>query len=67
MKRSTSRLLTLLEVQTLTGKKVSTWRKAVAEKKVPYVRLGRSVRIPKEFIDQLIEDGWHDPIDGKEV
>ncbi len=62
MKRSTSRLMTLLEVQTLTGKKVSTWRKAIAEKKVPYVRLGRSIRVPQEFVERLIEEGWHDPV-----
>ncbi len=66
MKRSTTKLLTLAELQAKTGKKVSTWRKAIAEKKIPYVRLGRSIRVPQEFLDRLIEDGWHDPIDGKE-
>lgn len=66
LKRSTTKLLTLAELQAKTGKKISTWRKAIAEKKIPYVRLGRSIRVPQEFLDRLIEDGWHDPIERKE-
>lgn len=56
------RLLTLIECERLTGRKVSTWRKEIALRRIPHVRIGRSVRIPEEFIEQLIRDGWADPI-----
>ena len=61
MDKSTKRLLTLMECETRTGRKVSTWRKAIARREIPYVHLGRSVRIPEEFIEDLIQKGWHDP------
>jgi excisionase family DNA binding protein len=63
MKRSTQRLLTLSECEALTGRKVSTWRKAIAQRRIPFVRLGRSVRIPQEVVDKLIQQGWHDPVE----
>ena len=62
MEKTTKRLLTLMECETRTGRKVATWRKAIARREIPFVHLGRSVRIPEEFIDALIKDGWHDPV-----
>ena len=56
-------LLTLVEAEARTRRKVSTWRRDIRLRRVPYVRLGRQVRIPGEFIDQMIAAGWHEPID----
>ena len=64
MDKSTKRLLTLMECETQTGRKVSTWRKAIARREIPFVRIGRSVRIPQEFIEDLVTKGWRDPIEG---
>lgn len=63
MDKSTKRLLTLMECESLTGRKVSTWRKAIAKREIPFVRIGRSVRIPQEFIDDLVMKGWRDPVE----
>ena len=63
MERSTKQLLTLMECEARTGRKVSTWRKAIARREIPFVRLGRSVRIPQEVVEELIQSGWQDPIE----
>jgi hypothetical protein len=60
---TSGQLLTLVEAEARTKRKVSTWRKDIRLRKVPYVRLGRSVRIPEEFIDQMIAKGWQEPIE----
>ena len=61
--RTSSQLLTVNQAEERTGRKASTWRKDILLKRVPYVRLGtRCVRIPREVIDQMIKDGWHDPV-----
>ena len=62
MEKVSRRLLTLSECEVRTGRKVSTWRKAIARREIPFVHLGRSVRIPVEFVDDLIEKGWREPI-----
>jgi excisionase family DNA binding protein len=62
MDKSTKRLLTLMECESRTGRKVSTWRKAIAKREIPFVRIGRSVRIPQEFIEDLVSKGWRDPV-----
>ncbi len=62
MKRTTEKLLTVFELEQLTGRKVSTWRKAISEKRIPVVRLGRSVRVPIEAVQRMIDEGWRDPI-----
>ena len=55
-------LLTLREAEAMTKRKVATWRKDIRLRKVPYVRLGRQVRIPREYVEQLISEGWHEPV-----
>lgn len=62
MERSTQRLLTLMECESRTGRKVATWRKAIARREIPFVRIGRSVRIPQEFIEDLVTKGWREPV-----
>ncbi len=66
--RTSSQLLTVSQAEELTGRKASTWRKDILLRRVPYVRLGqRSVRIPREVIDRMIEEGWRDPVEPEEA
>lgn len=62
MKVGTQRLLTLSEAEAMTGRKVSTWRKDILRKRIAAVKLGRSVRIPIEAIEDLIQEGYRAPI-----
>ena len=50
-----TKLLTLRECSELTGHKVSTWRAWVLRKRVPYHKVGRSVRIAEEDLQKIIE------------
>jgi hypothetical protein len=62
--RESARLLTVFEAQARTGRRVSSWRKDILERKIPYVKLGRSVRIPVEVVDKIIAQGWREPVKG---
>ena len=59
--RTSRQLLTVAEAEIRTKRKASTWRSDILLGKIPYVKIGRSVRIPIEVVDQMIRDGWHDP------
>ena len=59
---SSRRLVTVFEAQHMTGRKASTWRRDILLRRIPYVKLGRSVRIPIEVIDDLIKEGWRERI-----
>ena len=59
--RSSERLLTVQQAEARTGRKAATWRRDILTKKIPYVKLGRSVRVPVEVIDRLIAEGWREP------
>ena len=63
MRRTSQKLLTVYELEEMTGRKVSTWRKAIAQRRIPVVRIGRSVRVPAEYLERLIEQGWRDPVE----
>jgi hypothetical protein len=56
MKRH-GRLLTLQEAEQITGRKVATWRKDIFLRKIDVVKIGRSVRIPEEVLEAIIEKG----------
>ncbi len=58
MNGKTMRLLTVYEAEKLTGRKAATWRKDIARRTVPSVRIGRQVRIPLEAIEQIIREGY---------
>ena len=58
--KTSGKLLTVFEAEARTGRKASTWRRDILTKKIPYVKLGRSVRIPAEVIDRLIAKGWRE-------
>ena len=58
MDGKTKQLLTVYEAETLTGRRAATWRKDLLHRKIPYVRIGRQVRIPIEVIEQLVREGY---------
>ena len=62
MKTQSRRLLTVDEAAELTRRKAATWRRDILERKVAYVKLGRSVRIPIEVVDDMIQKGWREPV-----
>ena len=62
MMKNSRELLTIPEAAMRTKRKPSTWRSDILLKKIPYVKIGRQVRIPVEVVDQMIRDGWRDPL-----
>jgi len=53
------RLLTVFEAEALTGRKASTWRRDILEKRIPVIRLGRrQVRIQLSVIQKMIRQGF---------
>ncbi len=65
VEKTSKRLVTVFEAEARTGRKASTWRRDILLRRVPYVKIGRSVRIPVEAVDALIAQGWRDPINGQ--
>ena len=53
-----SQLLTVQEVASRLGLKVATIRRRVLERKIGYVKNGRSVRIPVEIVEKMIHEGY---------
>jgi hypothetical protein len=62
MEKVSKKLLTVFEAEARTGRKASSWRRDILLRRVSYVKIGRSVRIPAEAVDALIAKGWRDPI-----
>ncbi|MCA9470242.1 MAG: hypothetical protein KC643_33000 [Nitrospira sp.] len=62
MYKTIQKLLTLRECESRTGRKVATWRKAIARREISFVRLGRSIRIPEEVLHQMIAQGYRPAI-----
>lgn len=56
------RLVSVFEAERISGLRAGTWRKYIAQRRVPYVKIGRAVRIPRSAIEALIKKGWHEPI-----
>lgn len=63
-RKGSKQLLTVNQCEERTGRKTSSWRRDILERKIPYVKLGRSVRIPVEVVDKIIEQGWREPVKG---
>jgi hypothetical protein len=57
-KKNPGRLVSVFEAEELTGRKASTWRRDILEKRVAVVRIGRQVRIPMSEIERLIQSGY---------
>jgi excisionase family DNA binding protein len=53
-----SQLLTVEEVAMRLGLKVATIRRRILERKIDYVKNGRSVRIPLEAVERIIDQGY---------
>jgi excisionase family DNA binding protein len=52
---ATGKLLTLRECSERTAHKESTWRAWILNRKVPYFKVGRSVRVAEGDLEQMIE------------
>jgi excisionase family DNA binding protein len=50
-------LLTVAEAAELLNVKEPTIRAWIARRKLAYTKLGRSVRIPRDAIEQMVRDG----------
>lgn len=51
----TGKLLTLHECASRTGMKVSTWRAWILRRRVPYHKIGRSIRVAEVDLEKLLE------------
>ncbi|MBV8478647.1 MAG: helix-turn-helix domain-containing protein [Acidobacteria bacterium] len=49
------RLLTLRECSHRTGHRESTWRAWVLHRKIPFYKVGKSVRVAEADLEQIIE------------
>lgn len=56
-KEATGRLLTVEEAALRLSVKPATVRRRILERRIDFVKIGRSVRIPERCIDKLIDDG----------
>lgn len=65
-KKDVVELLTLREAEALTKRKVSTWRKDIKRRRVPFVRLGRQIRLTRAFVEKMIRDGYREAINLEE-
>lgn len=59
---TTKKLLTAEEAAERLGLKTSTIRRKILVREITTVKLGRSVRIPVECIDEMIKAGWREPV-----
>ena len=60
------RLLTVPEAAERLRKQPSTIRRMILERRIGYVKLGRSVRIPESEVEGMIVEGYRPPITGLE-
>lgn len=58
MEKHHDELLTLMECELLTKRKVATWRRDILERKIPYIKLGRQVRIQRSVVEAIIKNGF---------
>ena len=57
MEKQNDELLTLIECEALTKRKVATWRRDILERKIPYIKLGRQVRVQRSVVEAIIKKG----------
>lgn len=55
-------LLSVFSAARITDTKPSTWRKKIQRREIPFVKLGRSVRIPYSYVQGLVKTGWREPV-----
>lgn len=61
--RDSCQLMTLREVEKLTRRKVATIRKDIRQRRIAHVRIGRSIRIPRSVVEELISSGWRKAVE----
>jgi excisionase family DNA binding protein len=61
------RLVPLAELAMLTGTCEATWRKKIARGELPVVRIGRSIRVAEEVVQEILERGLVTPADPAEA
>ncbi|MDA2910546.1 helix-turn-helix domain-containing protein [Nitrospiraceae bacterium AH_259_D15_M11_P09] len=57
-----TQLLTVAEAAQRLRKQESTLRRMILERRIGYVKIGRSVLIPLEVVETLIATGYRPPI-----
>lgn len=57
------KLLTVFEAEVMTGRRASTWRRDIRERRVGHVRIGRQIRIPLSEVQRLIGNGYRPPVE----
>ena len=63
MKSPTSELLTVAEAAHRLKLKPCTLRKWLVQRRIPYTKIGeRAVRIPREWVERKICEGWRDAV-----
>lgn len=67
MAHQLEQLFTVVQAEAMTGRKASTWRRDILQRKIAYVKIGRQVRIPRSVIDELISEGWRDAVESNGV
>ena len=60
-----TQLLTVEEVANRLGLKTATIRRRILERKIDYVKNGRSVRIPVETVERIIASGYRPAFPGE--
>ncbi len=58
-------LLSVQDLERLTGRRAATWRKDILLRRIPTVRIGRLVRVPREALDALIRKGWRSAVEAE--
>jgi excisionase family DNA binding protein len=53
-------LLTISEVAKITRMSASWWRQRVFRKEINYLKIGRSVRIPRSTVDEVLRSSHVD-------
>jgi len=62
MMRQTQQLLTVDQASAKLGLRPTTIRRKILERRIPFVKLGKAVRIPIEAIEKMIAEGWREPV-----
>ena len=59
MQRQEEKLFTVQDCFEMTAIKVPTWRRLILKRKIAFVKIGRSVRIPASEVERMITEGFH--------
>ena len=57
------KLLSVFDAEALTGRRASTWRRDIRERRVGSVKIGRLVRIPLSEVQRLVTSGYRPPLE----